>query len=554
MKKLFFVLYLLNISFFIQAQTLSEKLLYNVDLSDNSKYFYSIRYDDRTGSFFYTYFDYSKHLYTIISDKGNSGDYDFIQESDAVFDSLGNYYVVTTSTSENTKEYLLKNGKELFVYDNIESRITEKNGKVYAVCEGKEKSFIVTYDISTGKLIKGKEYDKIILCSSENKKSELPEFGFTKDNKVYYVAKSNNETFLVIGDEEQKHYFDINGYTVRQDKSGKFAFIASEINFLSILPKLFVVHGHKRYESFDVVYDLQFDSKDNVIYTAGDLTNIHHFPCRIMRGDESISKIYDGGIGDLSLTPDDKIYFSAFTRKKEFEENDKNPEAYNGFAVFDGKEHKLYQEVMNLNVLQENNELLYSYKQNKNSYGLVWGNKEILLEEKNKIISAELMEDNNIAYVSASLEDDGRQLIENRYYLNIASKKSGPFDAKFGPYDKIEKPNYGDSYILSDKFGNYIYLTLKTERGCHYTLHTKNGKSEMFDNISYIYLYNGKAFYTARIDDRKTDKSKYRIYYDHKQITPEYDKINDYKFNEKTGTARFLVFKDNGIYKVVLEL
>jgi hypothetical protein len=43
---------------------------------------------------------------------------------------------------------------------------------------------------------------------------------------------------------------------------------------------------------------------------------------------------------------------------------------------------------------------------------------------------------------------------------------------------------------------------------------------------------------------------KYRLYYGDKAITPEYDAISDFKFDEKKGTGTFTISKNKGVYRV----
>jgi len=552
MKKTLFVLFVIFIPFLIQAQTVSEKLICKLDnLSEVD--IYSLKYDEKTGSYVYVCYDSTKKLTnSIISNKGNSGDYDYINSYNAVFDSDGNYYIITEiKTSDSTyRNIFLKNGKELFTYDFINPDITEKNGILYLICNEKEKSFITTYDISTGNIFKGKVYDELIPCvfsKSQYEGEPVGSLGFTGDDKVFYVAKLNNESFFVIGDEEQKHYADIDAYSVLQDKSGKFAFVAKDTGNFIYSTDGYVVHGDKKYKSFNSIYNLILDSNDNVIYIAGDSSS-SNFPQRIMNGDKSISKTYNGGIYNLGFTPEGKYYFIASEKRK-------NSDVYDYFVVFNGKEQKVYQSIFNLKVLP-GDELLYVAQQSEDKYVVVSGTEEIHIDKKLSVLSAELMKNKNLAYISVEYGNYDKK-INDKYYLHLIDRKLDAFDKKLGPYEGMQMLDYKTyGYILSDEKGNYAYLinNIKNFTDYYYVLYTNSSKSKEFDNISDVNLYNGKALYIAsRITDKEKYTYKYIIYYDNKPITSEYESINDYKFDEKTGVATYEITKDKSIYKVEIK-
>jgi hypothetical protein len=508
---------------------------------------YSFKYDEKTDSYLYVKYDSTKELKnTVISNRGNSGDYDYINSYNAIFDAEGNYYLtVEIKTSDSTyKNAFLKNGKEIMIYDNISMEPVEKNGIIYLICTEKDKSFLVEYNLSNGNISKGKSYDDLIPCLYNKNQIEgepIGRLGFTDDNKIFYVAKSKNEAFMVIGNEEQKHFADIDAYSVIQDKSGKFAFVAKDTGSFMYSSDGFVVYGDKRYKTFYSIYNLVTDKDDDIIYIAADYSE-NGYPQKVMKGNKEVSKTYSGGLYNLDFTPEGKIYFIASEIKKNLDE-------YESFVVFDGKEGKRYPSINSIQVLP-GDELIYTAQYNEDISCIIRGSKEIRGDKKQFFLYADLLKDGRFAYVGVEYGDYEKK-INDKYIVKIDKEK-------FGPYDGMMVLNYEkQSYILSDTKGNYAYVVynIKNYTDYYYAIYTNKGKSSEFDNISDVSLYNGKTLYNvSRITDKENYTYKYQIYYDNKPISPEYDNIVEYKFNEKTGIVSYLISKGNEIYKVEIKL
>jgi hypothetical protein len=546
MKKILFLLLVFFIPIVIQSQTISENPICKFDnLTDLDVY--SLKYNEKSGTYVYVLYDSTKiSKNSIISNKGNSGDYDYINNYLTLFDSEGNYYLVVYISMSDTisKNAFLKNGKEIFTYDYISSELIESNGKIYMMCTEKEKSFIASFDISNGTFSNGKIYDEIILCDFEKNVYEgepIGKIGFTKDGKPYYIAKSNYKTFLVIGDEEQKYYADIDAYTVTLDKSGKFAYVAKDTGSFMYQGGNFVVFGDKKYKTAYGIYNLIVDEKGNVIYIASDSSS-DYYPQRVMIGDKAISKTYNGGIYNINITPEGKIYYIANEEKK-------NSKEYESFFVFDGKEHKSYMSVINPKVYP-GNKFVYVAQLSEDRYAVVSGTDEYKIGKKLYLQTADLLNDGTLSYISTEYGDYDKK-INDKFYAYIGDKK-------FGPYDGMMMLDYGkNSFIVSDKKGNYAYLVnnIKDFTDYYYVLYTNSGKSEVFDNISDVHLYNGKALYIAsHLVDKDKYIYKYRAYYDNKPLTPLYDSYSEFNFDEKTGVATFYISKGNEFYKVEVKL
>jgi hypothetical protein len=544
MKKLIFVLLIFFLPLIIQSQTLTEKSLCSFDNLTGVDG-YSFRLDEKTGTYLYLYYDSTKNnKNTIISNKGNSDYYDFIDYFTTVFDKDGNYYLVANRNLTDTtyKYFFLKNGVEILSCDNISQCVVEKNGIIYMICSEQGKSYLVNYEMKSGTIAKGKYYDNIFMCSFDKFQGEgepAEKIGFTSDGKPYYMAKKESQAFIVVGDEEKKHFADIDPYNVILDKTDNFIYIAKDTGSFMYPGGTFVVNGDKKYQSFYYVYNLSVDEKGNVIYIGTD-SSFDESPQKVMSGDEAISKTYRAGISNLGFTADGKIYFVANERKKQSDE-------YESFVVLNGKEGKHYQSIDNIKVLT-NNELLYAVQQTSEHSAVVKANKEFPLKQP-FVMNAEILKDGRLSYIGVIYGNYDKK-IKDKYYLYID-------DDEFGPYDGMQPLDYVNmDYLLSDKNGNYVFLANEIRNFTDYysALFTSDWKSEYFDNIQDVSLYNGKPLYTVmKITDKVNYISKYRIYYGGKPISPEYDSISDYKFDEKTGLISFITTKGKEVLKVEIK-
>lgn len=544
MKKLLFFLLVVLFSGTVQSQTFSEKLIYKHELSSEADG-YSIRYDKNTGTYLYMYYDSTKqYKNSIISNKGNSDDYDYIDNYNAYIDAQGNYYAVSYRAITDTtyRYWFLKNGKELATYDYIGMELLEKNGVLYFICTDKNKSFISTYNIETGKLTKGKSYKEVIPCKYDaNYFQEEPyaTLGFTNSGEIYYVASTEKESFLVIGDKEQKHYAVLEAYSMVKDDNDNFAYIAKDTGSIMVNGGYFVVYGSKEYNRHFTIFDLHLDKENNPIYiTMESMSDTS--PTRVVKGNQIISKPYNGGIYNVGFTPDGKLYYIASVKKN-------NSDEYESFIVLDGKEMKKFQSVFRIKATPDN-ELLYSVSKGDNKYAVIYKDKEYDIKQSN-LLAEELLCDGTLAYVGINYGDYDKK-IKDANYIYIGTKEIGPYDGlQMGNYEKGE-------YLYSDCDGNIGYV-VNNNNFEDYTsiIYLNDWKSPEFSFVQDVYLYKGKMLYTgANIVDKEKYTYKYKIFYGDKALTPEYDSINDFKFDEKTGTASFIVSKRNEIFLVEINL
>lgn len=544
MKKAFFLFLMIFVSFAVNSQVVTEKKLAkfeNITEADP----YSFSYDEKTGTYLYMVYDSTRNPGNmVLSNKGNTGWYDYIDYFSAFFDDNGNYYTTANSKINDTtyNYYFLKNGKQELQYEYISSDLAMKNGKLYFLCNNKGKAFITVYDISGGSFFKSREYNEIVLCQFDQMPYEgepIGRIGFTKDGKPYYIAKSDGYACLVIGESEQKHYADVEAYNFISDENGNFAYTAKDTGSFMNSGGAFVVYNDRSYKPFSYVYNLMLNKKGEVYYIATD-ESTDASPQRIMRGDKAMSKIYSGGVYNLGFTKDNKMYFIASEKKK-------NSEEYESFIVFDGKEGKRYQSIFNIKELPDGN-LLYTGMINEKKSVIVTGDEEIFID-KNSLISAQLLNDGTLAYATAQYGNYETK-VKDKYYINIDKKN-------FGPYDGLQAISYIlPEYLLSDAKGNYAYIVSGNRNFEEYfsVVYWKGGKSDEFDYVQDINLVKGKPlFICAKSISKDSYINTQRLYYGNKPLTGEYSAINFYKYDEKTLTASFAVTKGNELVKVEIK-
>jgi len=544
MKKIVYLLLFILTAAAVNSQVVTEKSILKVESLDVVDA-YTFSYDEKSGTYLYMKYDSTKTPTNMIySNKGNSGYYEYIDYYSTVYDNDGNYFVTANNRVNDTTYtyYLLRNGKQEMQCEFINNEIALRNGLVYFLCRNNGKYFTGTYDIATGQISKGREYDEIQLCHYDKIPYEgepIPKFGFTKAGKPFYVAKNNGKAFMVIGEEEQKQFADIETYNFVTDKNGIPAYSAKDTGSFMNTGGAFIVYGNKQFRPFSYVYNLIFDEKGNIYY-VGTEESADYMPQTVMRNDKPISKTYSGGVYNLGFTPDNKLYYIASEKKK-------NSEEYESFVVLDGKEGKKFQSVLNLKVMP-NNTLLYTATKNEDVSVIVYGDEEIIVN-KRSVLNSEILENGSFAYTSVIFGNYEKK-IKDKYFLNIDGKE-------FGPYEGMQSVNYETgNYLYSDKDGNYAFIINKSNSQDIYSSAViwKGGKSNDYDYIQDISLYKGKPIYTAaRTAGTDTYISLLRVFYGSKAVTKEYDGISNYKFDEKKGIATFLVTKGNELFKVEIK-
>ena len=548
MKKLIYLTIILLFPIVIYSQKLTEKAFFNADKISKNIDPYSLKIDEKSGTYIYQDYDSVTKKNIILSNKGNSGPYDYPEAYSAIFDSDGNYYIIAyNNTTDTTFAYfILKNGKEIASYDLIVESWNANNNIIYYICKENNKTCLAMLDMTTDKVSKGKSYDDIIPCSyPANVEGDEPSgnIGITNDGKPYYVAKSNDEAFLVIGTEEQKHYSDIDAYSLKTDAQGNFVYPAKSNGKFYDAGSTFIVKGNKEYKKFDYIYaPIYFDiASGDPVYIGADSTSESVYTQRLMIGDKEASKTYTGGIWNVDYTLSGKLYYVA--------SNTDSKGNSTSFLVFDGKESKQYQSIGIIKILP-GDKLLYTANVNDDKQVIVNDKKETEMENGWTVLDFSVAWNGNLVYVAGKYGNYEKKT-KDKFYVYIG-------DDEFGPYDGVLSVDYtNNSYVLTDKANNYVYLTNKIKDAKNYVykyiLYWNDNNSEEFDNIENVSLINGKPLYTASNYSAKNATTKYKLYYGDKSISSEYENITDYKYNDATKLVTFTGLRGKEFYKVEIQ-
>ncbi len=545
MRKSFLLLLLLVFSFSAPAQRVSEKKIAGYS-SLTTASAYDFKYDNSTGTYFYSAYDSVTQKYTVYSNKGNSAAYNYIEDYSGLFDPAGNYYVTANNNVDSFYTYyMLKNGAEVASYEFIDPMWDERDGIIYFSCREDGKAYFVEYSTSDGSMKKSTPYDEIYFVyypMTYYDAEPMGTVGFTPDGKAYYAASSGDEKFLVIGGVEQKHYSDIGLYTFEPDNSGVMTYFAKDKGkFYEEKGNTFVVQGDKEYNKFDYVYGpLLFDKDNTPIYIASDSAGGYIYPQRVVTGNTE-GKTYTSGIYDIKLTPDGKLAYVA-TNVVDYDKG-----IYESYLVMDNVEGKPYRYISYLSFLPDGTPVYFGNQGMNKPGAIVIGAKEIKTKYPD-LYELKVLEDGSLSYVEVKYGNYEKNE-KDRYRVVIGNKSFGPYDGIVGMYW-----NNG-SYVITDKNGNYAYITMKlvdAERYEYenklYSNTAKSRKAVYFDNV---YILKGKVLYTA---SRLVDKMNYfyenQLYYGNKKIGSVYNTIADFKLDEKTGTASFRAVKGKDFYFV----
>lgn len=473
------------------AQSVNEKKIASFPQL-NSVNAYSFKYDGKTGTYFYSAYDTITQKYTVYSNKGNSVQYNYIDEYSGIFDKDGNYYVTANNNVDTVYTYyIIKNGEEVASYEYVDPMWSEKNGVIYFSCREGGRSYFAEYSVSDGTMKKSPAYDEIYFVyypMTYFDSEPIGTVGFTPDGKAYYVASLNNEKFLVIGGVEQKHYSDIDLYTFEPDKNGVLTYFAKDIGkFYEERGNAFVVQGDKEYKKFDYIYGpLMFDNNNTPVYIAGDSAGGYIYPQRVVVGNTE-GKTYTSGIYDIKVTPRGNLAYVA----SNVVNSDKN--IYESYLVIDEKESKRYRFISSLSFLPDGSPVYFGSKDENKPGVIVKGTEEIPAGYPN-IYELKVLNNGELSYVEVKYGNYEKK--QNDKYRVVIGDKS------FGPYDGIINMYWNEgAYVITDKDGNYAYITMKLVDEKNYIyenrLYSNTCKSRTSEYFEYVYLLKSKALFTT---------------------------------------------------------
>jgi len=538
MKKLL-VLFLLLISTSLFAQKITEKKIVTGTFDDENSYWFS--YDENSEAYAGVIYDSVSNQYYILSNKGKSVSHSSFYITNLLFDSDGNYYVVAedhndTVTGGSSKNYFVRNGKDLRSFDYINENMVSDGRYIYFLASDSAGDCMMKYDTRNEQLEAGKKYEYITLCySPEHAYREIVYTpGLTKNNKVYYEASKSGEEFLVIGDDEQKHYQSIDANSVTTDLKGNLCYIATKAE--NDVTYSLVVQGSKEYDKcFNARGPVVFNDNNVPVYAASDKYDENYMAHNIFTGNEK-GKFYAADLNNVTISPSGKIAFIATETVNDTE--------YTSYVVCDGKEGKRYENVYYLLFTTDEKPV---YAATKDSKTFVVIGSEEQKDSYSNITELLISPGGQIYYVGENdLMKDSMEYSENYFHIN--GKVFGPYN--YITYSFEEIPNL----LFFDDKDNYAYLAsddaISNDDSVFYKLYTNKWQSDSYTFIDFVNFYEGNTYYTTY----RYNPDLSNVYKNKTKLTGDYQAINNYKFKADDGEISFVGLKNHTYYYVKIGL
>ncbi|MEO8512945.1 MAG: hypothetical protein ABI543_05270 [Ignavibacteria bacterium] len=530
-----------------QSQTVNQKLITGIPSGNGTIDAYSLKYNAATGGWVYAAYDTTSSKYTIISSKGTSKPFSYAMQYNTLFDADGNSYMIASENITDTvyRYSVLKNNEPIAVFDFILEGWVMKDNTIYYAAQESGKYYLVTYETKSGVINKSKAYDEIRLAYTPNGYSEgepVGYIGFTKAGQVYYVASLAGETFLVIGDTEQKHYSDISWYDLKFNAQDEPCYIAkSQGKFYDVRGNTFVVKGTQEFKTFDWVYGpLEFDNSGSPMYTGQDSAGEYIYRSTLMNGGTAIATV-TGSIYSYMYTPSGKLSYVVSESS-----TSANGESVNkSYLVVDGKKSETYTSV-NLPVFGNGSKVLYTASDKNNKYFVV-EDKDIISDKYDYISEARFIDGGKIAYVGVKYGNYEKKIADKSYVV-IG-------DETYGPYNTVNTADWKTNVmVLTDGTGSYAYMAGEvvdmTNYVYKYTVYSNKGESKSFDNISELKYVNNKLCYFAGNEKRKSSYIyDYTLYVNNKKVGDTYSAYSDVNVTPD-GVMTFIASKGNDLYYV----
>ncbi len=545
---LFLALFCLFISTGNNSQTVNQKLITGITIGNSLVDAYSLKYNAATGGWVYMAYDTTASRYTIITPKGTSKPFNYAMSYNALFDADGNSYMIGSENVSDTvfRYSVLKNNEPIAVFDFVADGWVMKDNILYFAAQESGKHYLVTYETKTGAIFKSKAYDEIRLAYTPDggysEGEPVGYVGFTKAGLMYYIARAGDESFLVIGDKEQKHYSDITWYDLKFNSQDEPCYIArSKGRFYDERGNTFIVKGSQEFKSFDWVYGpLEFDKSGNPLYVGQDSTGLYTYRSTLMSGDDAIATA-TGSIYNYMYTPSGKLSYILSEQT-----TSANGEiVYKSYLVIDGKKSKEFSSV-NTPVFGSGAQVLFTASDKNNKYFVVQ-NGEVISDKYDYISEARFISNGNTAYVGVKYGNYDKK-IPDKSYVVIG-------DENYGPYNTVNTADWKtNQMILTDNKGNYAYMAGEiidmTNYLYKYTIYTNKGESKTFDNISELRYVNNKLCYFAGNSKVKDQYIyDYTLYVNNKKLGDTYSAYTDVVVTPE-GVMTFIASKGNDMYYV----
>ncbi len=550
MKKLTLLAILLLLGGYVSGQTINEKKIYE-GLNQDAYSLYDFSYDEASGTYAYVIYDTVSQKSRIESNKGNSAEYSYFQSADIVYDKSGNYYVIAVNTSNDesyTSEYIfLKNGTELYRSSNLLFPVTKKDDGIYFISNDKGKDVRIKYSFLKEQIEFGNRYDTIFLAAIRKTLGEgepAYEIGFTKDGKEYYAASKNKKHYFVVGDKEYGPYDEIQYYNTVEDKNGNVCFTAKEIK--KGRNEYFVVQNGKEYDRFSNIYLMNtFDADNTPIYTASEnFKDEYPSDSYVIIGNKKVSRNFSRGSYDVMFSPSGKLVYTGTDTLKDG--------SYITRLFIDGKEYASSSSLWNITFYNDD-ETPYYYASDANYNTSVFRGKNRVTDKEYSAINDFRVSKTGVISYAGTVYGDYEKEIPNKSYYILGGEKFGPFDNLYmGEYEPV-------NYLINDN-GDYVYTGSVSVKGAEgemlnkYYVNGKSWKTEEFDYINDMMVYNNDFYFSGFTYGTDTSKNKTVLFKNGKVIASDYITTYNTKLDEKTGTITFLAQKENKVYFVEIKL
>ncbi|RPI17510.1 MAG: hypothetical protein EHM58_08970 [Ignavibacteriae bacterium] len=559
-------LFLFVLLFFAAANpSSSQKLITNKFTSCS----YDFVYDHNTGAYAYNNSGSGERRAVLHTSKGSSENYDMLYEYSSLFDKAGNVYTIAYNDycRENFTNFFLKNGQEIISFNDIDEHWVMKDGIIYFRAADSGKYFIVEYNAGTNELKTGKRYDNINLVFNIQSEFMTPPYGypgFTKEGELFYIAAEGNESFLVIGNKEQKHYPEIEISWEEVYQNGNFVYI---VNYRDSLTK--------KIKNANVVCN------EKVYNLFGDISEIweinNNLPVYYAHNESGKSIIVSGN--DIVYRPEGSIYFHKITPTGKLailEVSDTNLSVTDNISnvyklMIDGEQIARYHKISQVEFTEDDRPVYIAEDFDMKSY-IVKGDK-IASGKYSNIIEYYFMNNGLFSFVRTdgqlyNLREHIDTYNDVVFYADTEEKSYGPYDyicrcrstgKDFRSISLETEPltrhmNGEYRHIISDG-NNTAFVTgriLDNEKnytGMKYKVVTGKWEGKEYDDINILCIYNGKIIYTASnyIDNKKFD-STYDLYINNKLSAKDYNCIDNFYYDVNTGIFRCIASNDSGVY------
>jgi hypothetical protein len=552
MKNIYTAIFLLVFTCTSFAQTINEKKI--VEVKDAQPYFiYDLKFNVPGGSYTYVSYDTANQKSKIISNKGNSGFYDYISSLDVVFDKAGNYYTMAYNSLGETagvfkyKYFLLKNGKEIRTFDNVQFPLSENNNALYFIAGENGKDFRVKFDLQTGSFDDGQRYDTIFLSFVKKEILQYegePQFeiGFTKKGEDFYVASNNGKHFVVIGGKEMKHTDEIIYHDLTEDNDGNICYIAKEIK--GNKDAYYAVQGEKEYNKFKYAAGpIQFDRDNIPVYSVSDIDEDYPSEQYLVKGNEAYSKKYGRSVWLLDKSPNGGIVYTGSDTLADG--------SYVTELVIDGKPSGTYGSIWGV-VYKQDGTPVFTAEGEGNTNKVVSGN-TVISKNYSSVLNLNVTKSGKI-YFTGITWGDYEKNEPNRTYFVFDGKEYGPFEnmmfSEIMPdllvINDKDEPAYVASKTMQDEMKNPITKNYVVGKGW---------KSAICDYISDLTAYKNDFYYVAvNYATDETNSGSSQVYRNGEKTGDVYDAIKDFKIDREKKKLSFTGSRGNTAYYCEMEM